>query len=73
MLCGSLPFGNDFDDPYEILNEVASGGDPIFPKDYQDSSGMHLILELMKRDPVERHIDSFVKIKNRAFFCDFDW
>ena len=73
MVCGRLPFGNDADDPYQILDEVANGGEPTFPQDYEDPSGMHLILELLKRDPVERHVDNFVKIKNRAFFCDFDW
>ena len=73
MVCGALPYGNDFDDPYDILNEVSNGGEPIFPLEYNDPSGIHLILELLKRDPVERNIDNFVRIKNRAFFCDFDW
>ena len=73
MVCGELPYANDLEDPYEVIQEVMSGGDPNFPSFYKDSTGIYLISELLKREPAERHVESFVKIKNSSFFDDFKW
>ena len=73
MVCGELPYANDLEDPYEVIQEVMSGGDPNFPSFYKDSTGIYLISELLKREPGERHVESFVKIKNSSFFDDFKW
>ena len=36
MVCGILPYGDELDDPFQILNAICSGGEPEFPKNYED-------------------------------------
>ena len=73
MVCGILPYGDELDDPFQILNAICSGGEPEFPKNYEDQTGIHLINLLLNRDPIERHYENFTKIKNSSYFDDFNW
>ena len=73
MVCGCLPFGDNLDDPYEVLNAINEASEPKFPQNYTDQTSIHLITMLLQKDPVERHIENFVRIKNSSFFDEFRW
>ena len=72
MMCGTLPFGNNLDDPYEIFKEIDTKK-LDFPDFYIDSPGKQLMEKLLSKNPSDRYVEQFTKIKNMAFFQDFNW
>ena len=55
MMCGTLPFGNNLDDPYEIFKEIDSK-EVEFPTFYIDSPGKQLMEKLLSKNPSDRYV-----------------
>jgi len=70
MVCGSLPFGDEIDEPTEICTAVLK--DPLkFPNGYKDRAGRELMSEMMCRHPKKRigsGMNGFEDIKTAEWF-----
>ena len=53
FMCGTLPFGEDLDDPYEIYEEITKKS-LIFPSFLKDRKAKKLMEQLINRTPEVR-------------------
>lgn len=73
FLCGGVPFGEDFTDPYDIYEQVLTGTltfppfmDALFP-------AKSLIEQLLSRNPSRRLGGSVAMLKRNSWLRDIDW
>ena len=71
FFCGKLPFGEDYDDPFDIFSAI-SKEDLSFPKFVHDEIFMELMKKMLKKNPINR-LWRFKQIKQDPYFADFDW
>lgn len=72
MVCGKLPFGEDFDDPYLIYKEIM-GQKIQYPKYYYSKRGKNLIEKLLEKNSRKREIEDFSILKRDPYFSGFKW
>lgn len=75
LLCGPSPFGNDFEDPYKIYDEILKK-DLEFPEFVTNQPVKDLISQLLSKKPYKRLIGkSWPKLKSHQYFEDikFNW
>ena len=72
MVFGNLPFGEDFDDPYDIYKDIEKSN-LYFPLTYKDSKGKDVMKRLMVKNQEKREVEDFNIIKTMPFFQRFDW
>ena len=73
FLCGGVPFGEDFTDPYDIYEQVLTGTltfppfmDALFP-------AKSLIEQLLSRNPSRRLGGSVAMLKRNSWLRNIDW
>ncbi|EGR27973.1 protein kinase domain protein [Ichthyophthirius multifiliis] len=72
FLCGSLPFGEDMEDPYEIYEDIIKKK-LQFNHYIKDQKSKNLIQQLLNRQPQMRLGGSFNNLKQHQFFKNMDW
>ena len=72
MVCGKLPFGEQYDDPYLIYKQIMNGK-ISYPSYYYNARGKQLIERLLQKNSRKREIDDFSVIKRDPFFQGFKW
>ena len=72
FVCGGVPFGEDFDDPYDINEIILRTRKLKFPH-LNDKNSKAFIEILLSKVPVNRLNGGYQNLKNNAFFNGFDW
>lgn len=74
FLCGSVPFGEDFEDPYDIYEAILEYR-IIFPTDIEQPSELAqgFILQLLSKFPEFRCSGGIENLKRHDWFNGFDW
>lgn len=72
FLCGTLPFGDSSEGPYEIYEEIMQK-DLKFPEFIHDKKAKKLIEQLLNHSPEQRHGGSFAALKSHQWFDKFQW
>lgn len=63
FMCGTLPFGEDLEDPYEIYEEITNKS-LVFPSFLKDRKAKKLMEQLINRTPEIRLGQSFASLKS---------
>ena len=71
FFCGSLPFGEDYDDPMDIYRAVCKE-DLTFPSFVKDDKFIKLLKKMLQKEPTNR-LWKLKQIKGHQYFADFDW
>ncbi len=73
-MCGYVPFGEDFDDPYDIFQEILKAK-VTYPSDFRDNKLISLNKALLNENPALRLMggEDFQQIKSCPFFHKFQW
>lgn len=72
LMCGGLPFAEDFENPYEIYEEIIKSP-LVFPKFMKDKNAMNLMSQLMNKIPEMRMEGSYEELKLHPWFDGFHW
>ncbi|CAD8135411.1 unnamed protein product [Paramecium pentaurelia] len=72
FLCGLLPYGENFDNPYEIYEDIINS-ELKFPKRFSDESARRYIEQLLSKQPALRLGTSYANLKSHPWFDDFNW
>ena len=77
MICGSVPFGEGIEDPYEIYHAILGVSQIQFPPIFNKENfkgAKKLIKMFLNRDPTQRMPkDGFQDLFNHEFFWGFDF
>jgi cGMP-dependent protein kinase len=76
FMCGFVPFGEDFEDPYDIYQKVMTQklGYPAYFQIPENKPAQSLIELLLSRNPESRKNGStFASLKAHKWFDQFDW
>lgn len=72
FICGSVPFAEDVDDPYEIYEQIIKKA-ISYPSFMKDKKGKKLIDQLLSKVPELRLGGSYQSLKSHSWFHNFDW
>jgi len=73
-MCGLVPFGEDYDDPFNIYHEIVQGK-LTFKADLRDNKLISLNKALLSENPTQRLMggEDFQQLKSCPFFLKFQW
>lgn len=71
-MCGSPPFGEGLEDPYDVYSEIMSKK-LTYPPFMKDKKAKRLIDILLNKTPEMRCKDNFVSLKTHPWFNGFEW
>ncbi|OMJ90745.1 hypothetical protein SteCoe_6822 [Stentor coeruleus] len=74
FLCGRVPFGEDFEDPYDIYEAILEYN-LVFPNDIEQptDAAKNFILQLLSKFPEFRCSGGIDNLKRHEWFNGFDW
>lgn len=72
FMCGTVPFGEDQVDPYDIYEEIIKQN-LTYPNYLKDKKAKKLIDQLLNKVPEMRLGESYGALKAHAWFENFDW
>lgn len=75
FMCGSVPFGDESEDPYNIFEEIITK-DIIFPEDLKDPKLIEFNQMLLNKDPDSRLVNEYTDLNSQkqiAAFSKFNW
>ena len=72
MMCGSVPFGDKLQDPYEIYEEIIETR-LEFPVFYFDDLGCDLIRKILDQNPECRKFEREKSLREDPYFAGADW
>jgi cGMP-dependent protein kinase len=75
FLCGSVPFGEDFEDPYDIYEAILEYR-IIFPSDIEqpsEAAQQFIVQQLLNKFPEFRCTGGIESLKRNDWFNGFDW
>lgn len=74
FLCGRVPFGEDFEDPYDIYEAILEYN-LVFPNDIEqpNDAAKNFILQLLSKFPEFRCSGGIDNLKRHEWFNGFDW
>lgn len=74
FLCGRVPFGEDYEDPYDIYESILEYN-LAFPNDIEQptDSAKDFILTLLKKFPELRCSGGIENLKRHEWFKGFEW
>jgi cGMP-dependent protein kinase len=72
LICGYLPFGNDYEDPYEIYKVIIKG-QFSFPNFINDKDTINFVNQLLSKIPEVRLGGSYHNLKKNKWFNEFQW
>lgn len=74
FICGRVPFGEDFDDPYDIYESILEY-QILFPTDIEQpiDTARSFMLQLLSKFPEFRCSGGIENLKRHEWFNGFDW
>ena len=69
---GTLPFGAETDNPYEIYENILKG-ELSYPSTLKDKRAKRLIEELLSMSPELRYDGSYSNLKANSWFSTIIW